>query len=342
MARATTTAGPTGLGVLEKPGSLQLKPVYAVFGDEEFLRTSAVAAIRRVVLGDGEDDFGVARFDGRTAALADVFDEVATLPLLGSRRLVIVQNADDFVSAHREPLERYVQKPHRSGVLVLVVQSWPSNTRLARMVAETGLAIDCKSPDERQLASWCRRWSEFRYGKRLTNDAAQLLLELIGNRLGQLDSELDKLAAFAGSRPEVTANDVDRLVASGRVETVWKIIDAAMAGDGASALRMLDELTSAGEQPLMIFGAFSSQLRKLARAFRLMAAGATARSSLPRVGVPPFFLDKAQAQLRHLGPSRLGHIFDWLTETDLGMKGDSALAVQHLLERLIVRVAMKP
>jgi DNA polymerase-3 subunit delta len=207
------------------------------------------------------------------------------------------------------------------------------------MVAQGGLAIDCKSPEERQLAPWCRRWAMDRYGKRLAGDAAELLVELVGGGLGQLNSELDKLAAFAGAKPDISANDVDQLVAAGRIETVWKIIDAAAAGQASDALRMLDSLASAGEQPLLIFGAFSSQLRKLAKAYRLIAAGESARSALAKAGVPPYFIDKAEAQLRHLGRDRLARIYDWLTETDLGMKGDSSLAPQHLLERLVVRVA---
>jgi DNA polymerase-3 subunit delta len=329
------------LGVLEKPDSLGLSPVYVVFGDEEFLRSAMVAAIRRVTLGSDGDDFAVCRFDGRVAGLADVLDELTMLPFLGSHRLVIVQNADEFVSTHRASLERYVQKPSRAGVLVLVVQSWPSNTRLAKMVVQVGVAIDCKSPDDRQLAPWCRRWAKQRYGKQLSADAAELLVELVGGGLGQLNGELDKLSAFAGSRPDISAEDVDRLVAAGRIETVWKIMDAAAAGDGSDALRMLDSLATAGEQPLLIFGAFSSTLRKLAKAYRLMSAGESARSALAKAGVPPYFIDKAESQLRHLGRDRLRRIYDWLSETDSGMKGDSSLAPQHLLERLVVRVATK-
>jgi DNA polymerase-3 subunit delta len=271
-----------------------------------------------------------------------VFDELAMLPFLGSRRVVVVQNADEFVSAHRESLERYVQKPSRSGVLILAVQSWPSNTRLAKMVAQSGLAIDCKSPDERSMVPWCRRRAKDRYGKQLSADAASLLVELVGPGVGRLDSELGKLASFVGAESAISAEHVDRLVASGRVETVWKILDAATAGDSADALRMLNGLAIAGEQPMLIFGALSSQLRKLAKAYRMILNGEPVRSALPRAGVPPFYIDKAQAQLRFLGRDRLSCIYQWLTEIDLGLKGDSSLSPQHLLERLIVRVSQRP
>ena len=327
--------------LLQKPEGVELKSAYVVFGEEEFLKTAAVAAVRLAVLGKDGDEFGLSRFDGRAATLADVLDQLAMLPFLGGRRLVEVDNADEFVSAHREALERTVQKPHRTGVLLLVVQSWPSNTRLAKMIAASGLAIDCKSPDDRTLPSWCRRWAKEKYGKRLATEAADLLVELSGGGLGQLDGELDKLAAYVGDRADITAEDVDQLVAAGRVETVWKIIDAAAAGDATSALGMLDSLAGAGEQPLLIFGAFSSQLRKLAKAYRLVMGGENPRTALPKVGVPPYFVEKAQAQLRHLGRDRLGRLYEWLSATDLGMKGDSSLTSQHLLERLVVRVAGK-
>jgi DNA polymerase-3 subunit delta len=339
MAKTTLAAGLTGFDAIERPDAVPDKPAYAVYGDEEFLRRAAIAAIKGRVLGQDADEFGVTNFDGRTASLADVLDELAMLPFFGGRRLVVVQKADDFVSAHRDALERYVQSPARSGVLILAVQSWPSNTRLAKMVAQVGLAIDCKSPGESQLAPWCRRWSQRRYGKKLGNDASQLLVDLVGAGVGQLDSELDKLAAFVGTQPEISVQDVDRLVAAGRVETVWNIIDAAAAGRTYEALSMLDSLVTAGEQPLMIFGAFSAQLRKLARASRLILAGEPMRSALPKVGVPPFFVDKAESQLRHLGRSRVTKIYDWLIETDMGMKGDSMLVPPHLLERLVIRIA---
>ncbi len=343
MAKSSAQPGTSlsAFEILQRSDAVKLRPVYVLAGDEEFLRSAALAAVRECVLGKDGDEMGLSRFEGKSAALADVLDELSMLPFLGSRRLVVVSVADEFVSKHREALERYVQKPHRTGVLALIVQSWPSNTRLARMVVQSGLTIDCKPPDDRSLPAWCRNWAKEKYGKRLLNDGASLLVELVSGGLGQLDAELDKLAAYVGDRADIRAEDVDQLVAAGRVDTVWKILDAAASGDTSSALQLLDSLMGVGEQPLMIFGALSSQLRKLARAYRLVVGGESPRTALPKVGVPPYFIEKVQAQLRFLGRERLGQLYDWLSETDLGLKGDSTLPPQHLLERLIVRVGAR-
>ena len=333
--------GLPAMEVLHNPSAVPQKPVYVLHGDEEFLRLGAISAVRDQILGKEAEEVGVSQFNGETATLADVLDELSLLPFFTSRRLVVVSGADEFISAHRDALERYVQKPHLTGVLVLCVQSWPSNTRLYKMVDQNGLAIDCRSPAPHQLPPWCRRWAKDQHGKRLAADAADLLVELVAGGVGALDQEISKLACYVGERADITAEDVDKLVAAGRVETVWKIIDAAAGGEVAPALQMLQALLDAGEQPIAVFGAISAQLRRLVKAHRLIAQGEPARSALSKAGIQ-YYTDKAQAQLRHLGKARLDRAYQWLLETDLGMKGDSGLPPHHLLERLVVRVASRP
>jgi DNA polymerase-3 subunit delta len=61
--------------------------------------------------------------------------------------------------------------------------------------------------------------------------------------------------------------------------------------------------------------------------------------ALEEVGVPPFGIKQAEQQLRHLGRRRAEQIYDWLLETDQGVKGSSQLSPRTLLERLVLRLA---
>src|SRR5437867_3741329 len=123
-----------GLAFLERAGRGQPKPVYVLTGDEDFVKRQVLAALRRQVLGEEADGFGLSAYPGDKAVWAVVHDELETLPFGGSRRLVVVENADPFVTRHRTALERYLAKPAATGVLVLDVRSWPSNTRLAKLI----------------------------------------------------------------------------------------------------------------------------------------------------------------------------------------------------------------
>jgi DNA polymerase-3 subunit delta len=223
-------------------------------------------------------------------------------------------------------------------VLVLNVKSWPSTTRLYKLIGTTG-AIDCKAPKAQTLPAWCSAWAQKEYGKQLVTAAAQLLVELVGNDMGQLDQELAKLAIYAGEAKRIDAADVDQLVGRSRAAETFKIFDAIGNGRTAEALAILDRLFDQGAEPLAILGAFSWQLRRLAQAARLCQQGRSLATALEEVGLRSYFQRGYEQQLRHLGRRRTDRLYDWLLEADLGLKGSSQLPPKTLLERLIVQLA---
>ncbi len=328
------------LAFLERVGRLTAQPVYVLHGDEDFLKRLTLAALRVLVLGSEDNAFGVSTYPGDKAAFAQIRDELDTLPFLSPCRLVIVEDADPFVTRHRALLEEYVAQP-AAGVLVLDVKSWPANTRLAKLLNAEATII-CKAPAAHRLPQWCIQWVASRQGKELSTAAARLLVDLVGADMGQLDQELTKLAIYVGDSAQIEVGDVDKLVGRSRAENTWKIFDAIGSGRTAEALDLLDRLFGQGEEPLRILGAFSMQLRRLAQAARLNEQGESLSSALGRAGIPPFAIRGCEQQLRHLGRQRSNRLYDWLLETDLGLKGFSQLPPRTLLERLVVQLARSP
>lgn len=317
-----------------------------LFGDEPFLKGLALAEVRQMVLGDGEAEFALTRFDGRNAEWRSVADELFTAGLFGGgRRLVVVDDADDFVSDHRAQLEETTARVNRTGTLVLIVQSWPGNTRLAKQVAASGLAIECKSPPPARLVKWLSTLARDRHDARLERDAAETLLEIVGPELGLLDQELAKLAAAANGQP-ITAERVQQLVGGWRAKTAWDMLDAAVEGRTGQALIELDRLLLSGENPIAIMGQIGATLRRFAAATRFIelteASGGRAnlRQALEMAGIKSFVVQKSEGQLRKLGRERAGQIYTWLLEADLALKGQSSAPARArtVLEQLVVRL----
>jgi DNA polymerase-3 subunit delta len=271
-----------------------------------------------------------------------VIDDLMTLPMLSPRRLVTVEDADPFVTRERARLEKLFSERaeggETSGVLVLDVKSWPGNTKLAKLTPDAWL-ITCDTPDSRALPKWCVEWCKERHGKALDARAAALLVELVGQEMGLLDSEMEKLAAYAGDAPKIDARDVDTLVGQSRLEDTWKIFDLIGAGKGGEALAYVRRLFAQGKEPLELLGAFSVKMRQLARAARLQTQGTPLGDAMAKAEVKPFARQAAEQQMRHLGRRRLDRLYDMLLEADQGMKGGSQLPPQLLMERLVVQLA---
>jgi DNA polymerase-3 subunit delta len=323
---------------LEREAKGEPRPVYVLHGDEDFLKRQVQTALRQRILGEESDAFGLSTHEGEKAEFATVRGELETLPFLSSRRLVVIDKADPFVTRHRAALEKYVATPSATGVLVLDVASWPANTKLAKAL-DADATIVCKSLPVGRLPDWCVKRAASACGKQLVAAAARLLVDLVGAEMGLLDQELAKLAVYVGDANRIDADDVDKLVGSSRAENTWKIFDAIAAGGVGEALTILDHLLGQGEEPNRILGAFSMQLRRLAQAYRLNQQGTPLTAALAGAGVPPFGIKSAEQQLRHLGRRRAERLYDWLLETDLGLKGSSQLPPRVLLERLVVQLA---
>ncbi len=339
--------------------------VIAAFGDEPFLKRLVVNALRSQVVGE-DADVPVATYDcgERAPDWRDVADELSTASLFGGGkpRLVILERADSFVSANRQKLEDYVAKPRTSGVLVLDVDEWPSNTRLYKALDQSGLQIDCRPPqkkgkskdiDEAAIDKWISSWAKSHHGIQLPHDAAQHLLDLTGPVFGLLDQNLAKLALLVPAGAKVSADDVQQFVGGWRSKTTWDLVDAAAAGETADALAQLDRLLHAGEHPLALVGSLSWSLRRYAAATRIFEQAERAghkmglREALSQAGVrdwPLGNLAATEKRLMQLGRKRAGHLYRWLLDLDLSLKGTHSPddRARWALEQLVLRMAKPP
>lgn len=334
---------------LSPTGTASVPAVCVLSGSDAFLKRQAVLRLREAVLGGEDAEFSFTAFDGETVALGDVMKELATVAMFGGgKRLIVVDDADEFVTRYRTELEDYVAKPRTTGVLVLAPGSFPSNTRLYKAVAATGLVIDCSAPSANQMPAWLTNWAAKFHQVKLERAAAGLLIETVGPEPGLLDQELAKLALVAGADKVVTGPMVQQMVGGWRARTTWEMLDATLAGDVAGAMGQLERLLAAGETPIGLLGQISASLRRLAAATRLILQGEAAvrpvplRQALEQAGVRSFVLQKTERELRRLGRQRGAQLYAWLLEADLDLKGDSTLPPRLILERLLIRLAALP
>jgi DNA polymerase-3 subunit delta len=334
-------------------------PVEVLFGDEPFFKRLVLKQIRQQVWP--EDDALAAQFDGPSVEWRDVRDELCSVSLFNPSglRLAVVRDADDFVQDHRSRLEEYVEHPEKRGVLVLDVTKWASNTRLYKLVDKHGLQVECRAPlvergkqkvvDQPRIITWLIEWAKTRHDAQLAKNAAAVLLEMIGAEFGLLDQELAKLVLYAGPSGKISEELVREVGGGWRAKTAWEVIDAALSGNAAEALRQLDRLLQSGEVPQALFGPISWSLRRFASATRIFQRaerrGQPMRlpEALEQAGFFKWQRDAMQAaerQLKQLGRERAAQLPRWLLDTDMALKGSHSspdmarLALEHLLLRM--------
>ena len=310
--------------------------VLVLAGKEAFLRERYLQTLKEAIEASGRPT-DVMRFDGAAAQPADVFDECRSFGLLGQHKLVVVDNADQFVKEDNRPLvERYAQNPSDSATLVLRCETWRKGN-LDKMIAKVGRfqACDELSRPEATKAAVKRALKD--YQRTLEPAAAELLVERIGVDLARIDSELAKLAATTDPNQPITEEVVRTMVTLSREEKPWIIQDYLLEPNPEPALHKLRELVEVSRlDPVPIRWAYIDMARKLHAVAEDIARGVPAHAAGKNLRL---WGPSAQA-IRRIGarvpPARLADLLHETVEADFRGKtgqGDTMRALEVLTLR---------
>ena len=311
--------------------------IYVIAGKDESLVNAQCQELVDKLIEPSQRATGLFNADPKEITAADVLDELRTLPFLGDRRVVVIKGADDFVSKNRELLERYFDNPCPTGILVLAVNSWPSNTKLAKKLSRAGKLIRVTQPKAWQLPGRLTQYAKDAHSKRLSKEAAELLVELVGDELVRLYGEIDKLALYTDSQKTVTVEHVEKLIGHNRLYNAFAVIDTCVAGDAGRAVERLRNMFASDKSAeYTVVGAFAYHFRRMFNAKVLLNQGLNTVEIAKRLNIwgnkDSFF-----AQLRKMTLKQIGDILQHLAETDYTIKTGKTtpeVAIEQLILKL--------
>jgi len=248
--------------------------IAVLHGPEVFLRQLRTQQLRDA-LTSAHGEIQTFYFDGPSARPADVLDECRCFGLMATHKLVIVDNADQFVKDASRPLvERYAESPTDSATLLLRSDRWNAG-KLDAMIDKVGAVIRCEPLHTAQAVSWAIDRCAKRHDATLARDAAELLVERLGSDLGRIDTELEKLGTAAGRGAAITGALVAEFVGRSREDEVWGIQSTLLGGDARAILAGLRDVVEVSRQPpVLVSFAFMELARKLHGASASVRAGA--------------------------------------------------------------------
>ncbi len=312
--------------------------IYVIVGKEKSLVDAECEKLLESELSPQQRVTGLFNADPAEVSVTQVLDELRTLPFLTERRIVLVKGADKFVSENRGLLEKYFDNPCPTGILILTVSSWSARTKLAKRLAVVGKLLSVTQPKRWQLPQRLVQYARDAHEKKLSEAAAELLIELTGDELVRLYGEIDKLALFAHSEKSITGQHIESLIGHNRIFSVFAVIDAVIAGNIARAIERLRTMFAEDRTAeYTVVGAFAFHFRRLFGAKVLLENGVSYAEIASRLRIwgdkDSFF-----AQLRKMSLKQIGSILQQLAATDYAIKTGRAKA-EVAAEQLVLRLA---
>ena len=251
--------------------------ILAPHGPDDVRRRDALTQLHSAM----ETAFGLVDLlclDGQSCQLYEVFDELRSFGLMQQYKIVIVDNADSFITTHRSAIEHYAAKPVAHATLVLRCARWYKGN-LDKLINKFGCIIKCEPYTPQQIMPRLIEYAQEKNNRCLSSPAATLLIERMGAHMLALQNEVDKLSMLVGDGGAIEPALIEQVVARSSDEQAWVVQEAILEGLGRRgvSIRKIHELVDLSQQAEgLVAYCVADLIRKLHLGLMLKKQGAPA------------------------------------------------------------------
>ncbi len=306
--------------------------LHILYGEDDFSLKEALSEIKAGLGDEASLATSTSVLQGQSVTPAELMATCDTIPFLAPCRLVIVEGLlGRFEKQGKAPRSRksandgwssladYAKRMPGSTILVLLEGKLSRANPLLKQLAPLAEVRKFSPLSGYELVHWIQRRVE-RRGGTMAREGAEFLAALIGSNLWILSSEIEKLCVYALGRP-IDKEDVELLVASARVPSVFAMIDAILDGNVSAATRLLHSLEDEGAAPPYLLYMITRQFRLVLQARDMLQRKRRPAEIGPALGIfNEFALKKTMEQARKHQPARLQAIYHRLLDTDIAIK----------------------
>lgn len=259
-----------------------IRPAYLIAGAEPLRVLEAADAVRSHARSQGIAEREVFEADGNAREPDwDAFSATMHAPgLFSARRLIELRlptgkpgkrGADEIIA--------FCDAPPADVCLLVSCGDWSRKHagKWSEAIARIGLVAEAWPVKPHELVGWIEARLRSR-GVRAERAAVQRLAERVDGNLLAAAQEIDKLVLLHDGTP-LDAGRMESLVADAARFDVFRLVDAAMNGQGAQAVRMLAGLRAEGAAVPALMGMLVMELQRAAALSRVAARGGNPGSS---------------------------------------------------------------
>jgi len=259
----------------------KLSPVYLIAGDEHLVALEAADALRAKARERGYAEREVLEAGESGFEWHELANTASAMSLFGSRRIIDLRIPGGKPGKEgAEAIIAYCASPPPDSILLVTATTWSKSHETAWVAAveDVGTILVAWPLKLGELPEFARRRAAQR-GLTLTADAIELLIERTEGNLLATAQEIDKLVLLAAGK-SLDAAALESLVADTARFDVFKLVDAAFAGDAARALHAVDALRAEGDSVPGLLSWLVTQLNGLMRMARMIERGQSIDAAL--------------------------------------------------------------
>ena len=315
-------------------------PIYFLMGEEPYFIDRITEHIADHVLTEEEKTFNQMILYGGDTDVPTVINTARRFPMMASRQVVIVREAQNLDKI--EDLIHYVENPLKSTLLVInyKYKKLDKRKKLFKALEKNSILFESRRLYDDKIPPWINSYLLSR-GKKIEPKAAVILTEYLGNDLGKIANELEKLIIVLKSEQDIiTAADIERNIGISKDYNNFELNNALAQRNVLKANRIIQYFgANQKNHPLAltitsIYFFFSRVLR-----YHFLP-DKSSRNVASALKIEPFFIREYETAARNYTTAKTVRVISLLREYDLKSKGFGNVSAVpgELLKELIYKI----
>ena len=289
-------------------------------GEEEYMKQSALAALRKKLLPEGLEDLNETLLDAPETD--QLIAAAETMPFMADRRLVIVRDHPALIGRAEadDRLAFYLTSVPPTTVLLFFCTKKPDGRKKLYTIIRKQNGIVTFSPlKDRELTAFVS--SAFKsFGKECDERTADFLIFTCGSDASRLMTEIAKIASHSGNDAPVHPDEIKSLATPSAECTVFQMVDAVVSGQNQRAFLLMRNQLLNGTDRLYMLSMLLRQFRLLQH-IRIMQYEKCTRDFIrSALGVPPFAADQYMRQASMYTNAQIKKAVSICFETEYAVK----------------------
>lgn len=298
----------------------QFEKIYFLHGEEPYFIDLITDAIIENAMDESERDFNQSILYGKECEIGSLIANAKSYPMMGERRLVVIKEAKELKDV--DLLESYFNNPVDSTIFVVCYKYKKFDTRkkVIKAAASNGLVFHSEKVKDYKLVDWISTYAK-NAGFQISPKAAMLLAEFLGNDLGRIVNEFEKLSILVEKGTVINEIHIEENIGISKDYNFYELSNAFSERDYLKASKIVsyfDKNPKAGSIIPIISNLFSYHVKLMRLHFSKDKSPA---SLAPMLGVPPFLVTQYTKAARIYNPKKLAENISILQEYDLKSKG---------------------
>jgi len=301
----------------------KFQPIYFLHGEEPYYIDQIAEFIEANALTEAEKSFNLVIVYGKDAEFKSIADEARQFPMMASRRVVIIKEAQEMKTL--TDLHSYIEKPSQSAILVICYKykKLDKRTKFSKLLEEKAIVFESKKIYDNQIGSWIREFLKVQ-GYTSENGVPDILAEYLGADLSKISNELTKLMLNVSASKNISIRDVKEQIGISKdfdVFELQKVLGERNFAKAALIIRYFTENPTANPTVLVISSLFTYFNKVMIVKYY---NGLTDQELSRMTGVNPFFIKEYKNAAKNYSMDQLNKIFNALKSADLASKGISS------------------